>query len=35
VAKKRFPWAQLWVGVCSIIALGLAVMFVLRYLQVL
>jgi hypothetical protein len=35
VAKKRFPWAQAWVGVCSVIALGLGAMFVLRYLQVL
>jgi hypothetical protein len=33
--KRRFPWAQLWVGLCSVVALGLAAMFVLRYLRVL
>jgi hypothetical protein len=29
-ARKRFPWAKLWVGVGSLVAIALAVWFVLK-----
>ena len=30
MAKKRFPWARLYVGVGTLVAIGLAVGFVLK-----
>jgi hypothetical protein len=29
-ARRRFPWAKLYVGVATLLALGLAVWFVLK-----
>ena len=34
MAKKRFPWARLWVSVATVAALFLAAGFVLRYLEI-
>jgi hypothetical protein len=29
-ARKRFPWARLWVGVASVVGVALAVWFVVK-----
>jgi len=31
VARRRFPWARLWVGLALLAAIVLAILFVLRY----
>jgi hypothetical protein len=31
-ARKRFPWARLWVGIASLVGIALAVWFVLKVL---
>ena len=32
MAKKRFPWARLWVGVATVVALVLMASFIFNYL---
>jgi len=34
MAKKRFPWARLYVTIGTVVALALAVGFTLKYLQI-
>ena len=34
MARRRFPWARLWVGLGLLVAIALATLFVLRYLHV-
>lgn len=33
MAKKRFPWGRFYVTLAAVVAVGLAVWFVLKYLQ--
>ena len=33
MAKKRFPWARLWVSIATLVALVLVAGFVFRYLE--